>query len=570
MSGPAWERWLRPVRFGVLLLAASAALSAWWAVHHMPNPDEGAVLTNAMKILDGGVFYREIDAYPYPGSNYAAAAAMAIFGERLAVARALAGLLFCIVVVSLYAAALPLLGSRRAALFGLSLLAFKLLGFPVFTTYTYADFSFAFACLGLPLLLDGRGAGRLLRLFLAGACIAVSFASKQSLGLYLAAAVVAQLAFPRVFARRASPRVPRELGAFAAGFAAVAVPTFGFFASHGVLGAMLYSGFVRPLTSYLALSGIPAGYMLEWWNFGALYPDNTAAVYLPLLPLHLLRSGGFPFEPLYPIWWPLLEFLSRAVYTSLVLAFCVASWRWLRSWRSSEVPPGDARLFVFAQLAFGFLLSAFPRADWGHIVNVYPVVWLLLFALFRPGRTAARIEAGAVGLLVAATGLLALSIHGRMTYPLQLERASVWIEPENAWIEPVIHAIRDRVPEGEPFFVYGQEAHVYFLADRYNDWPFAQLYPGQTGPGGGEAVVALLERDRPRIVYRGLGGWPGSPGLSSYAPALERYVREEFRRLPKLFENNPPPAGEPPQPMVMELRRARRKGEPPRGSRAIR
>ncbi len=105
--------------------------------------------------------------------------------------------------------------------------------------------------------------------------------------------------------------------------------------------------------------------------------------------------------------------------------------------------------------------------------------------------------------------------------------------------------------------MYGHEAHVYFLTDRYNDWPFAQLYPGQTGPGGGEAVVAVLERDRPRIVYRGLGGWPGTPGLATYLPALERYVRQEFRRLPRLFEHNPPPAGEPPHPAVMELRRAR-------------
>ena len=120
------------------------------------------------------------------------------------------------------------------------------------------------------LVLDERGPGRALRLFLAGACIAVSFASKQSLGLYLAAAVIAQLSFPRVFARRAGPWVPRELGAFAAGFAAVVVPMFGFFASHGVLGAMLHSGFVRPLTGYLPLSGISAAYMLEWWNFGAL------------------------------------------------------------------------------------------------------------------------------------------------------------------------------------------------------------------------------------------------------------------------------------------------------------
>lgn len=553
-------RWLRPAVFGPLLLVVSALLSAAWAVHFVPNPDEGAVLTNAMKILDGGVFYRDIDAYPYPASNYAAAAAMAVFGESLGVARALAALLFCIVVVSLWSAALGLVGTRRAAVFGCSLLGFKLIGFPLFTTYTYADFSFAFGCLAVPLVLDEHARGRPLRLFAAGLCIALCFASKQSLGLYLVAAVAAQLGMPRLLARRAGGRRASDLAAFAAGVAALTLPMFGYFAAHGVLGAMLHSGFVRPFTGYLPMSGISAVYMLEWWNFGALHADNTAAVYLPLIPLHLLRTGGFPLEPLYVLWWPLLELFARVVYTSVPLVLGLAFWRWLRSWR--EGAAADTRLFVLAQLAFCFVLSAFPRADWGHVVNVYPVVWLLLFALLPRGPRAARVEAGAVALGLAASAVLTLAMFGRMTYSMELERAHIRVEPRDAWLEPVIEEIRRRVPPGEPLFVYGHEAHIYFLADRYNPWPFAQLYPGQTGPGGGEAVIAVLERRRPRLVYRGLGGWPGSPSLHAYLPALETWVREEFRRVPALFEHHPPAVGGPPHPSVVELRRARRAGEP--------
>lgn len=156
------------------------------------------------------------------------------------------------------------------------------------------------------------------------------------------------------------------------------------------------------------------------------------------------------------------------------------------------------------------------------------------------------------------TGLLTLATHSRLTYPLRLERASLWIEPQVSWVEPVLEAIRRRVPEGESFFVYGHEAHVYFLADRYFDWPYAQLYPGQTGPGQGGAVVARLERDRPRLAYRGLLAWPGTPALPSYAPVLHRYVKAEYRHAQRFFERHPPPVGDPPERFVMGLLQARR------------
>jgi hypothetical protein len=547
------------VRTGALLVAVTAALSLWWGMHFGPTPDEGAVLTNAAKILDGGVFYRDIDAYPYPASNYGAAAAMAIFGEHLRVARAFAAILFCVVVGSLYAAARPLLGARRAAVFGASLLGFKLLGFPIFTVYNYADFSFAFACLALPFLLDARDEGRARRMFVAGVCLALSFGSKQNLGLYLAAAVAAQLALPRVFLRADLPTARRDLGAFALGLGAILLPIFGYFAAHGVLGAMLHSGFVRPFTGYVPVSSIPASYMLEWWNFGALHADNTAPVYLPLLPMHVLRHAYIGLEALHPLFWALLEVFARLAYTALPIAFAIPFWRWLRSWRGGEVPP--VAFLALAQLAFGFALSAFPRADWSHIVNVYPVLLLMMMALYKPGRAGVRAEIAGVALLLVVTSALTFAMTRRMTHALDLERANVWVEPKDAWLQTVVRQVRARVPEGGAFFVYGHEAFVYFLSDRYNAWPFAQLYPGQTGPGRGEAVAELLERERPYLVYGGLRGWPGSPSLEHYLRRLDRYLNRHFEPVPDFWERHPPP-GPLPYPGLVEMRQPRREGLP--------
>ena len=63
----------RSLRFAVALGLVAAALSWWFATHTRPMSDEGAVLTAAAKLLRGGVFYRDVDAYWFPGSAYLAA-----------------------------------------------------------------------------------------------------------------------------------------------------------------------------------------------------------------------------------------------------------------------------------------------------------------------------------------------------------------------------------------------------------------------------------------------------------------------------------------------------------------
>jgi hypothetical protein len=133
------DRLCRPALFAPSLATSGLLLSLWFMNGGLPPNDEGALLTNAAKILQGGVFYRDIDAYPFPAAPYVLALAMRGFGEHLSVARGLAALVFEIVLLALYAASLHLLSRPRAALFGLTLLVFKFLAWPAFTAYTYSD-----------------------------------------------------------------------------------------------------------------------------------------------------------------------------------------------------------------------------------------------------------------------------------------------------------------------------------------------------------------------------------------------------------------------------------------------
>ena len=87
---------LRSTLVAACLLAVAAALSALFIETSLPIDDEGAILTAAAKILRGDVFYRDIDAYWFPGGAYLLALSMELYGEHLSVARWLAAVTYCL------------------------------------------------------------------------------------------------------------------------------------------------------------------------------------------------------------------------------------------------------------------------------------------------------------------------------------------------------------------------------------------------------------------------------------------------------------------------------------------
>jgi hypothetical protein len=574
---PSWLGWIQsPALFLPLLLVAALAVASLYVHRNLPIPDEGAILTNAAKILRGAIPYRDIDAYPFPGAYYLLALAMGVFGEHLDVARWLAAAVYCGVVASLYLAAVPLLTRSQAALFGLSLLSFKFLTWPGFSTYLYSDVAFLAACAAIALLLRHRFAGPSMRLVAVGVCTGLALTAKQNVGLYLGAATVALLAFPRlcqVASQSAWRQRIAEVAAYGFGVALTVVPMFAYFAANGLLEPMLYSGFVRPLTGYLPTSGIDFGTMLAWWRLGE-FQGRAAAPYLPVDYWHMLMQQQLPGRSFYSLYWLAGEIFSRLVYTSLPASVLWLAFRWRRARRrdlSAQAPsPPEQRLLLFGLPALAVVATAFPRADSFHIFSVYPLLWLLLFALWQPRERpeaggspgprawgGTRWVAAAVAVLLVISGLLAHSRASYLTKRLQMERADVWVDPAfDSWVEPVVRFVSSEVPEGEPFFVYGHEAHFYFLTGRFFPWPFPQLYPGQAGGDGGEEIGELLRALRPRAIVQGILNWPGVPVVSDYAPALDESVRANFE-LDRGFFAREYPEGEAPFDWVCSVFRPR-------------
>jgi len=542
-SEPLGSPWL----VAALLVAAAASVSAWLLRYQAPAADAGALLTAASRLLRGGVFYRDVDAYPLPGSHYLLAGAMAVFGEKLVVARALAAAVFCGIVVALYACARTLLGPARAAVFGVALLAFKFVGWPSFGAYTYWDTAFFFACGAIALLLRHPFRGPSPALLAAGPLVGLAVLCKQNLGLQLAAvtALVLWLRGPLLGLRDASRgRTLAELGVFGAGVALPVAALAAWFASRGLLAELVHAAVVRPFTGYLPTSGIPYLEALRWWELGSL-TGRAGILYLPDVWWNMLMARWPSGEGAL---WLLAEIVSRGIYTALPVAFAAAGVVWARA-RQRERLAEDRPLFVFVPLAASVVLAAFPRADSGHVLPVFPLVALLLFALWgRPNpRRALWAEAGTAPAIVILLAAIAAADQTRFTQRLDLPRAEVWVLP-SVVEESVARYVMDEVPEGRPLFVYGHEAQYYFLSGRFSPWPFPQLYAGQTGEGDGAAVVEALRRDPPALAIRGMIGWPGIPPIPSYVPALDEFVRTRFSVAEDVFERYPLPEGAEPPP----------------------
>lgn len=572
----AWREMLAdasPKLVAPLLLLASAALAWAYADYGLPPPDEGASLTAAAKILQGLVYYRDIDAYPFPGTSYLLAFAMGVFGEHLAVARALAGAGFCLIVLGTYAAALAFLDRRRAALCGLALLSLKFLAFPMYTMFFYGDFALAACLVGLAIFLrhDYRGAS--LRLVALGVCVGIAIVSKQNAGIYVGGAIVSLLAWPGLagFARARRGDRWAELGAFAVGAAVPVGAMSAYFAYRGLFGPMITSGLLRPLTSYLPSSGVSFLPPLRWWELGSWH----GGPYLPLLYLELWHAGALPGEAWQRAYEVAGEVFSRLVYSSLPVAFLGCAWLRLRAlWdpgpASDTLRERRSRFFASAGVSFAVTASAFPRADLYHILPIFPVVLVTLFGL-GPGVLTSRngrrsrpptVTALAVGAVLLLTGTLALRHESLLTDRLILDRATLRVRPRDVWVGSVVRYVQQHVPPGAPLFVYGHEAQFYFLTDRYWPWRFSQLYPGMAGGDEGGALARLLDEQQPQLVLRGLHGWSGMVPIPSYTAELFARVRRDYVvATDELFAEFPSRGPRPPG-FVFEL--LRRSGPPHR------
>jgi hypothetical protein len=539
-----------------VLSAAAAAISIPLLRMWPPTGDEGAMLTGAVKLLRGGIFYRNIAAYPTPGAWYLLAGAMRLVGESVITARVLTLIAFALTVGFFYLIARPLLGAQLALAYGVGLLAVKLWAWPAWSAYLYADVAFVFAAAAALAFLAGWQRRRGRHFFIAGLLFGAATLCKQTVGIYPAGAGLAVLVLAPLATRRPASHawLRRVLGLaddqpwawapawllVAGGLAAFIIPVL-YFGRHGLLGEMVTAGLVRPLAGYLPTSAVSYTEMLDWSHFRSLTESAFDPYRVPVLSVSPL-AGSAPMGQ-NELWRSLTEFYVRMMYL-LVPLFLLAPalhlvWKARRNPAAGEPHARQADAAALA-LMVGLFASAFPRADYYHVIDVAPAWLLALFMGAAGWAEAARERRGRLirgGVAVAGVAWLAVgafamaTLSSRCDLILNLPHFGRVRAPGlYTDLEPTVAYIRSHTAPDAPLFVLGSEAYFYFLTDRYSPWPFAQTYPGQTGDDMGQRLAGVIEQHRIPYVIRGRRA-PGLPILSSYAPALLRYIARHYHEI---------------------------------------
>jgi hypothetical protein len=540
----------------VVLAGAAAVVSLPLIRMGPPTPDEGAMLTGAVKLLRGGIFYRDVAAYPTPGAWYLLAAAMRLAGESVVTARTLTLIALAVTVGLFYLIGRRVLGPRLSFACGVALLAVKFWALPAWIAYLYADVAFVLASGAALAFIVGWQRQRALAFFVAGLLFGAAALCKQTVG--ICPALMGLAALCAAAAARGDSQASRRLrlflgvseptgrpvsfiAAFVAGsLVMLAIPAL-YFARHGLAAEMLTASLWRPISGYLPSSGVSYLEMLRWSHFGAL-PEHAMRGYQPMVLLALLSAGSRADAALRHA---LSEAHVRLIY-SLIPIFLLAPLAHL-AWkaRSAGRQPATGAQGVEAVtlgIMVGLFASAFPRADYYHVIDVAPA-WLLagfmtvnvVREMARPWWLRQLIVGGAFAAagLWLAVGALAMGVLWQRSdhfadFPRYGRIRMLRIDAD---IPIVVHYLRRRLPPGSPLFVLGPEAYYYFLTDHYSPWPYAQVYPGQTGADGGQQLADVIERQRVPYIIRG-ELWPaGLPSASLYAPALLRYVARNYHEV---------------------------------------
>jgi hypothetical protein len=382
----------RPTRrratVAVALLAA--AVQAPFFARGLSPLDEGSVLAIADALARGEALYRDRITVVAPLTYEGLALAFRAFGVHLGVARAFQALVFVACVLLVLAVLRRLAGERWALAGALALLALKPLAFQLWTMANYSQVG-ALALLGLLAALCAwpeRRRGALLAL--AGLAGGLAFLAKQNLGALAAgAAGAALLADGWASAPRRVPRLARGAGLLLAG---AALPVACAAAAYAAAGA-LPAAWSRAVVGVAALGSgawdLPLPPLAPW---SPDHPDAGLRIfsYFPASVVELALAGGLAMSTSWIA--PALEAAVKLCYFAPLAAIAALFVCGLRARATAPL--------ACALVAAGAWASMLYRADWAHLMNVWPMLHVAVVAALAQAGPRVRAALGALALAV--------------------------------------------------------------------------------------------------------------------------------------------------------------------------
>ena len=548
------RRWAENAPVGAIAAAVFVAAVLYLTLcmnRNVNEYDEGFILLDATRVLDGDVPHRDFYTIYGPGQIYVLAALYKIFGISVLVERAwdtvVRGCVVMLVFIVVDQAA-----PRRCALMasGASLVclaSFGTYGYPVYPALAGALSGLAFLAPALARPIPASG------LVAAGICAGVVTLFRYDVGVVVFGAECAVVAFRAWSGREdlagAARSTVRLLGLFAAGFAIVVVPVGAAFAYAGAIGDLVFQVVSFPARSYVRTRGLP--FPRPWGHFGEL-ADFT--VYLPLVlcaaavPVMAAiarrqrsnagrrETGILPPTAILPpgdvLSWTLLTLVV------MILVFFAKG-----SVRVTVVGMG---MSVITSLALaGVLAQPLPGRGWfgrGMIaVSLVAVLAFTVHCLHIGFNLAQRNYAWAsnpASWEASATG--AIPELGSCRMPPGLERLTCFrVSP--AELE-TIRFVQQRTDPGERVFVglgrhdkiIANDVLLYFAMNRRSATKWHQFDPGlETLEPIQREMVGELRRVNPRIIVLETQ-WDdmregNESAISSGVTALDDYIRSAFK-----------------------------------------
>jgi 4-amino-4-deoxy-L-arabinose transferase-like glycosyltransferase len=436
--------------------------------------EEGEALAWVDTVLRGRALSRDVFCLYGPLSTWAVALLFGVFGPSLGLWRTWIFALNAVALFATYLLLRQLLRTRAG-----SLAATAVIGLMCSPPIPGMSWSISRVGLGLAALAcltrSRADSQRAERWSLAtGALLGVALLYSQEVGLACSAGVGAALLLTRQDRLRA-------LLWTAAGAALVLLPCAAYLAANASFGATIDNLFLFPRVRLLGFDTFP---------FPEFAPTGES-----------LRAYGIPV---------ILAVSGFSTATKL-----------LRGDRDARTL-ADVALFVFGALLFN---SALSRPDDTHLLFAAPPAMILLAGLMEDGCFALSSRrhrvAASLGLVL---GALALALWGNTAAvnlaslaapapaglrPLALPRGGGALLPDAFAhdLEAVVSEIQSRTTTDEPFWVFPNEALLYFLADRPQPTRFPLAHFAVTSAQRLE-LIDQLERVRPHytVLYR--NAWP--------------------------------------------------------------
>ncbi len=513
-------------RLGWLVLVASVLVQVPFLNRGLSYVDEGSILAIAESLRAGATLYRDRVTFIAPLVYELTALLHRIFGPHILVSRLFAAAVFTACTMLVYWILRKLVSTRAAFVGALAFLAVKPLAFPLWTIINYSQVAMLFTLASMAAVLRFIATRRHRWLVAAGLGVGLTLVTKQNAGVVLGAALAATMVMDAWRRRATTAGLVAHGAALLAGSVPPILATVAYYAARGALGQVIDHAVVG-LKDYAPQYNV----WLPGFEIWSLRPELYGTVifaYFPTPLWHLSWEGMVDLRAL-PLFAP-CEIMIRIAYLGPFAAIAFCAYEAVRTARDDAPEQWSALVHVVVVAALSFA-SMLYRADWAHLMNVYPPLLIVaIVALDRAATTAAArfASAAVVGAWMLAGVLMAVAIVAVYRVPVETPRGRLLgpafeAQDANGVLAHVASLPRDtRVAflRGEPLY--------YFLTGRPMPTSFDLVMPAYLRPGD-DARIARELGSVDEIIYNPklMATIPGA--ITDYAPATAALLWRDFR-----------------------------------------